>query len=389
MKDYFEIDLSDIKATKAYDIDDIPWVISRYVFESEGGYVLREGDLLKLGKFILKIRQIRLKSEQKTMVVEKGTKEEDSRNILRTESMKREVLLLSKGTGEKGMDRPTCRICLGDEHDDANPLINPCKCAGTMKYIHLECLRQLIESKIQRTKGEPVTVINFKTLECDICKSLIPENIKLKNKVYTIIDLNRPDSNYIIIEGLVKETPDVKSIFVINLNSGRPIKIGRSSEADLRLSDISVSRSHATISLYDGNCILNDTRSKFGTLLNAGTKLMVIPAKPLSIQRGNILVKFSLSMKLCSLLACYKPKKVPFRNYNLFFAGAKGARCQIKDVPNFLWTDTQIVSEYEDNSQISMIKKSSENVESNKNLIDSRNLTGDVTNITVLQKEKF
>ena len=64
MKDYFEVDLSDIKISKAYDIDDMPWVISRYVFE--GGYILREGDLLKLGKFILKIRQIRLRVKQKT-----------------------------------------------------------------------------------------------------------------------------------------------------------------------------------------------------------------------------------------------------------------------------------------------------------------------------------
>ena len=383
MKDYFEVDLSDIKISKAYDIDDIPWVISRYVFE--GGYILREGDLLKLGKFILKIRQIRLRVEQKTMM----EKDVSRNNILRTDSMKKEVLLLSRVAPKEEKERPTCRICLGDEHEENNPLINPCKCAGTMKYIHLACLRQLIESKITKTIGDPVTVINFKTLECDICKSLIPENIKVKNKVYTIIDLNRPDGNYIIIEGLVKETPDVKSIFVINLNSGRPIKIGRSSEADLRLSDISVSRSHATLSLYDGNCILNDTHSKFGTLVNAGTRLIVIPTTPLSIQKGNIFVKFSLRMKLCSLLTCYKPKKVPFRNYNAFFGGAKGAKCQIKDVPNFLWTDTQIVSEYEDNSQISMIKKSSENVDSNKNLIDSRNLTGDVTNITVMQKEKF
>ena len=228
-KNYFEIDLNDIKMNKAYDIDDIPWIISRYVFESERGYILHEGDLLKLGKFILKIRQIRLKNEQKTMMMERNTKYEDegvSRNnilskedILKTASMKKDLLLLSKKNTndtpkeeKSNNDKPTCRICLGDEHDDVNPLINPCKCSGTMKYIHLECLRQLIESKIQKTIGDPVTVITFKTLECDICKSLIPENIKLKNKVYTIIDLNRPDNNYIIIAIAIIFQPELRRV---------------------------------------------------------------------------------------------------------------------------------------------------------------------------------
>jgi hypothetical protein len=49
-------------------------------------------------------------------------------------------------------DRPmtselyTCRICLCDEkpgtEDNQNPMISPCKCTGTMRYIHLECLRE-------------------------------------------------------------------------------------------------------------------------------------------------------------------------------------------------------------------------------------------------------
>lgn len=41
-----------------------------------------------------------------------------------------------------------CRICLGEE-DDAlnNPLFSPCKCAGSMGLIHLECLKEWLKSK--------------------------------------------------------------------------------------------------------------------------------------------------------------------------------------------------------------------------------------------------
>ena len=44
---------------------------------------------------------------------------------------------------EKGGPK-TCRICLGDEEEEEadNPLIAPCKCTGTMGYLHKDCLRE-------------------------------------------------------------------------------------------------------------------------------------------------------------------------------------------------------------------------------------------------------
>lgn len=40
-----------------------------------------------------------------------------------------------------------CRICLGEDDDSDNPLIEPCKCAGSMSSIHIECLRTWLNSK--------------------------------------------------------------------------------------------------------------------------------------------------------------------------------------------------------------------------------------------------
>ena len=34
----------------------------------------------------------------------------------------------------------TCRICLEDEND-MNKLISPCRCSGSSKYVHLDCLQ--------------------------------------------------------------------------------------------------------------------------------------------------------------------------------------------------------------------------------------------------------
>ena len=60
-----------------------------------------------------------------------------------------------------------CRICLGEEEDDEienNPLISPCKCNGTMQYIHLDCLKKWLDSKIHTKITEFTFSYNWKNL---------------------------------------------------------------------------------------------------------------------------------------------------------------------------------------------------------------------------------
>lgn len=37
-------------------------------------------------------------------------------------------------------DRPLCRFCLDSRNMKKNPLISPCECKGSMKYVHENCL---------------------------------------------------------------------------------------------------------------------------------------------------------------------------------------------------------------------------------------------------------
>ncbi len=58
-----------------------------------------------------------------------------------------------------------------------------------------------------------------------------------------------------------------KSVYVVNLDSDKnSLIIGRGHESDIRISDISVSRSHAKITREKDGFILQDQNSKFGTL---------------------------------------------------------------------------------------------------------------------------
>merc|ERR1712061_446220 len=54
-----------------------------------------------------------------------------------------------------------CRFCLDSENTPERPLIAPCRCSGSMKYVHRQCLD---EWRVQS--------LNPKTLvQCSICST--------------------------------------------------------------------------------------------------------------------------------------------------------------------------------------------------------------------------
>jgi pSer/pThr/pTyr-binding forkhead associated (FHA) protein len=85
-----------------------------------------------------------------------------------------------------------------------------------------------------------------------------------------LIEITRPvGHNFIILESLnqLKDNNNLKSIHVILLEDQK-ITLGRGHESDLRVNDISVSRTHAvlTFNASTGKICIRDLKSKFGTL---------------------------------------------------------------------------------------------------------------------------
>lgn len=75
---------------------------------------------------------------------------------------------------ESSQGGTVCRICWGNEEEgnekEFNPLISPCNCTGTMKAIHLKCLKQWLDSKRSMKVHKGQVVIKFKKMECELCK---------------------------------------------------------------------------------------------------------------------------------------------------------------------------------------------------------------------------
>ena len=73
-----------------------------------------------------------------------------------------------------------CRICLEKNESEDNPLLTPCKCAGTMKFIHLQCLQKWLRGRTVIKQNNVSTTIIYKSLSCELCKSIFPGTYTFK-----------------------------------------------------------------------------------------------------------------------------------------------------------------------------------------------------------------
>ena len=213
-----------------------------------------------------------------------------------------------------------CRICYAEEEpvsDFNNPLVQPCKCSGSLKYIHLNCLKHWLNTKscIKVETNDNYSIFLVKPVECEICKTKFPDFVKHKDNLYEILDFKSEFDNYFTIESLTIDKNNNRCIYVINLDKNIKLKIGRGHDANLTLTDISVSRVHSIITIENKNIYLEDNNSKFGTLVLVQTPtLKLIENLPLFIQIGRTFLECMLK-KPFSLFSCCEVNEKPNNNY--------------------------------------------------------------------------
>ncbi|XP_009865034.1 PREDICTED: E3 ubiquitin-protein ligase MARCH7 isoform X2 [Apaloderma vittatum] len=104
-----------------------------------------------------------------------------SRDPERLQKIK-ESLLLEDSEDEEG---DLCRICQMSSSSSDNLLIEPCKCTGSLQYVHQECMKKWLQSKINSGSSlEAVTT-------CELCK----EKLHLNLEDFDIHELYRAHAN--------------------------------------------------------------------------------------------------------------------------------------------------------------------------------------------------
>lgn len=183
-----------------------------------------------------------------------------------------------------------------------NPLISLCNCDGTMKYIHLECLKEWLRNKLaMRTRGGAVSYY-WKNFNCELCKQKFPSKVKINGKVINLIEFQKPEIPYIILEEL--KVDQSHGMHIITLEDGHFARMGRGHDNELRLDDVSVSRNHASIRYKHGSFFLEDNLSKFGTLIQAQKKIRLNSNVFVQINRSVLSFEVYRPFTFKSLFCC-------------------------------------------------------------------------------------
>lgn len=225
---------------------------------NQRGYMLNTGDVIKLGRIEYRVAEI-----------QNGQNKPITSNI-------------NIGEKEFNIDQqvfpsdtePICRYCLTEQKDNdvdtiEQALMFCCDCQGSAGGVHFICLKQWIKNKIVSKTSNNTATYQWKKLECEVCKIPLPRKLIFKNQVHELINIERPDCPYIILEkiGGQNEGGTGSTLSLIVPTENDSIKLGRGHQCDLRISDISVSRIHAFLKFVDGNFLIYDNESKFGTLI--------------------------------------------------------------------------------------------------------------------------
>lgn len=55
-----------------------------------------------------------------------------------------------------------CRVCWSETETEDNPKVSPCKCDGSVKWIHFKCLKVWMENKMQTKSSDCHHTISWK-----------------------------------------------------------------------------------------------------------------------------------------------------------------------------------------------------------------------------------
>ena len=255
-----------------------------------------------------------------------------------------------------------CRICYMEEEDGVeDPLVQPCKCSGSLKYIHLKCLKHWIftRSCMKVESNAYCSVFVFKEVECEICKTKLPDFVSHFGKLHSLLDFSEEFKNYLILETLTLDDEDNKFLYVITLDKNRNIKLGRGLLSEVLLSDVSVSRIHCMFSIEGRNVYIRDNNSKFGTLVLVQTpNIKITENLPLILQVGRTYLNFILKKEQKFFSCCEV-----LENPDVFYHYKQNEK-QVK--LNKVWT---VKADKEDNNYIEEDEKDEDIIKDVKRVV--------------------
>jgi len=247
------------------------WQVVRFGDALARGLVLRRDQVIRLGKVPFRVREVRSGSESPLEAVS-------------------DLEACEEGDFEGVAEGNVCKMCSEGEKDRGNPLLLHCKCQESAQFIHFLCLKDWISSKVTIRRKRSFTSYQWKTLECDFCKAELPFSLTYHATSLNLYDFPPPEPPYIVLEAWEDNKRAPNAIFILSMAEGSSIRLGRGRDSDIRVNDISVSRCHALIRLSEGEFLLEDNSSKFGSLVQVTAPVPIPSMGKVALQAGRSLV---------------------------------------------------------------------------------------------------
>lgn len=249
---------------------------------------IKGGTTLKIGKYSLHVKLIKKKDG---VDIDKSDKD----------------FYQSNNVSESNNEEKICKICLRNNTDI--PFISVCKCKGSLKYAHSECLFRWIQNKSDVTYeyiNPSYYILKIRKFFCEICKTPYPFGIYINNTYFYLLDgLEKFNTFLLATLRYHNEENELNKLnneyIILNLSNyyKNEIVIGRGRNCTFHLNNVSVSREHCVISYDKENDIIKvtDKGSKFGTLIqniNQIANITLSNSNPnITIQKGNTVYNFS------------------------------------------------------------------------------------------------
>lgn len=122
---------------------------------------MKRGTILKLGRVRLKVKDYRINNSDNEEDKQATYLDDGPIDIKTCEDTPKD-------------DNDLCRICFMNTDSHDNPLFAPCKCTGTVKFIHFRCLKSWLNLKLDEQQTSRLRFYYWKTFDCEICKAIYP-----------------------------------------------------------------------------------------------------------------------------------------------------------------------------------------------------------------------
>lgn len=178
-------------------------------------YEIQEKDILKIGRVKFAVKKIGYAADENKMEVDKQQNAqieserghaansvlEKPNDELFEEYEEIDNAILSAEHRDDEQEYK-CRFCWMANATEENPLLQCCRCAGTVGCIHLECLKSWLEVKRQSKESTNFSSFFWKTFECEICKKAYPLMIKKDKNKWKLVDYQKQKGDYMVLESL-------------------------------------------------------------------------------------------------------------------------------------------------------------------------------------------